>query len=83
MGSWKSKLQVSDLDDSDRLELQCRQCGQVRYLTRAELLGRNAHQLHLDAVERRARCRVFGCKGTMRMALVRQHKVSGFVGGLA
>lgn len=83
MGNWKTKILVNDLGDEEKLELECVKCQQVRYLTKAELLNRNAGQLYLDEVETRAQCRVFGCKGKMRMALIRQHKVSGFVGGMA
>lgn len=83
MGGWKTKLTVNDIDETDRLELLCRKCGQVRYLTRDKLIERMAGQLYLDQIEARARCRVFGCKGQMRMALVRAHKISAFIGGMA
>lgn len=83
MACWKTKLTVNDLSDTDKLELQCRKCGQVRYLYRPELIERGAGQLYLDEVESRARCKVLGCKGAMRLALVRQHKVSAFIGGIA
>lgn len=83
MGGWKSKLQVQDLGDEDRLEMQCRRCGKIRYLTKASLLERDAGHHYLDHIECKAQCRVFGCKGKMRMALIRQHKVSAFIGGMA
>lgn len=83
MGNWKTKLCVGDLADEDRIELECRKCGQVRYLTKAGLLERDAGHLYLDEIEKRAKCKVFGCGGRMRLALVRQHKMSAFVGGLA
>lgn len=83
MGNWKTKIKVDDLGDSDKLEMQCRKCGKVRYLTKALLLERSAGQYYLDHIELYAQCRVFGCKGKMRMALIRQHKISAFIGGLA
>lgn len=83
MGGWKTKLQVQDIGDEDRLEMQCRRCGKTRYLTKASLLERDAGHYYLDHIEKKARCRVFGCKGEMRMALIRQHKVSAFIGGMA
>ena len=82
MGSWKTKLKVSDLSDNHKLEMMCKKCAQVRYITKQELTDRKANQLFLDIVEARARCRVFGCSGKMRMALNNQHKVSAFVGGI-
>lgn len=82
--NWKSSLQVLDLELGDRLELTCRICGHVRYLTGATLLARRgATQLYLDQVERRARCTQRGCGGTMRMAMPRRGDTSGFVGGIA
>lgn len=85
MGGWKTKLRASDLDPAARLEMVCRKCDQVRYLTRddIEARGPRAMQLYLDEIEARARCRVFGCGGTMRMAYIRKHDTSGFIGGLA
>jgi hypothetical protein len=83
MGGWKTKLTVNDMGDSDRLELLCRKCGQVRYLTKPSLLERNAGQLRLHQIEARAVCKIFGCKGAMRMALIRPHKISAFIGGMA
>lgn len=82
--NWKSSLQVLDLEPGDRLELTCRTCGHVRYLTGATLLARRgAAQLYLDQVESRARCTQRGCGGAMRMAMPRRGDTSGFVGGIA
>ncbi|WP_370178224.1 hypothetical protein [Alteriqipengyuania sp.] len=84
MGNWKTKLRGGDLDKGARLELLCRKCGQVRYLTHADLEARKgALGLYLDQIEARARCRKRGCGGHMRMALLRKNDTSGFVGGLA
>lgn len=82
--TWTDTLQVLDLDASDRLELTCKRCGHLRYLEVAVLQADARHrQLYLFEVQRRARCRMRGCNGQMRMALPRLHKTSGFVGGIA
>jgi len=82
--NWKSNIQVLDLEPGQRLELTCRRCGRVRFLTGAELQARNgAARLWLNEVELRARCRQRGCGGTMRMALPRPGDTSAFVGGIA
>ena len=83
MGNWKSKLRVSDLSPDTKLELQCKKCGQIRYLTVAYLIKRNAEQLYIDQVEKRALCRVHGCKGLMRLSLSYKHQETSFVGGMA
>lgn len=82
--SWKDRIQVCDLDPGDRLELLCRRCGRLRYMTGQELLARkSAYHLTLAEVENRARCRQRGCGGAMRLAMPDQGDTVGFVGGIA
>lgn len=82
--TWKTAIQVRDLDPDDRLELVCRQCGHLRYLTGASLQARKgADDLYLDEIEAKARCTQRGCNGTVRMALPPRGDTSGFVGGIA
>jgi len=82
--SWKDRIQVCDLAPGDRLELLCRRCGRLRYLTGEELLARkSACRLTLAEVEKRARCRQRGCGGGMRLAMPDQGDTVGFVGGIA
>lgn len=82
--NWKSNLQVLDLGHGDRLEMVCRKCGHLRYLTGEQLQARKgAARLYLDEVEARARCTQRGCDGKMRMAMPHQGDTSGFVGGIA
>ncbi|MCO7729077.1 hypothetical protein NJB93_21265 [Brucella intermedia] len=95
MGSWKATLKVGDLADSQKLELVCRKCGRVTYTNKAmicESVKRSQKgcddaidpaQLYLDQIEAKASCRARGCKGQMRMSMVRLQEMSGFVGGLA
>lgn len=82
--SWKDQLQVCDLAPTDRLELTCRRCGHLRYLTGAEVQARpRVQHLTLAQVEERARCRQRGCNGPMRLAMPHQGDTVGFVGGIA
>jgi len=84
MSNWKSTIKVRDLADDQRLELTCRKCNRVTYTDRAMLCKeKDRSQLYLDEVEAKARCKARGCKGHMRMAMVRLKEMSGFVGGLA
>ncbi|MBA8862719.1 DNA-directed RNA polymerase beta' subunit [Ochrobactrum anthropi] len=95
MGNWKSGIKVGDLADSQKLELICRKCRRVTYTDKAmicesvERLQRDSEetidpaQLYLDQIEAKARCIARGCRGHMRMAMVRLQEMSGFVGGLA
>jgi len=82
--TWKTTLRAGDLGAETKLELSCRRCGAVRFLTAGDILARRAGaHLYLDQVEARARCRQRGCGGAMRMAMIRCGETSGFVGGLA
>lgn len=82
--NWKTAIQVRDLSPEDRLELTCRKCGHLRYLTAKALHTRKgAAMLYLDEVEARALCSQHGCKGQMRIALPAQGETSGFIGGIA
>lgn len=83
-GNWKTKYQVRDLDDNQKLEMTCLKCGRLAYISKTTICTKpEREQLYLDEVERRARCKAQGCYGPMRMAMVRLDELSGFVGGMA
>ena len=84
MGNWKTKYKVSDLSDTQKLEMICKKCSRLVYINKATICtARGREQLYLDEIEKRARCKARGCKGQMRMAMVRLDEMSGFTGGLA
>lgn len=82
--SWKRNIQVRDLDAGQKLEMTCRTCGHVHYLTRALICATPEREfLYLDEVEREGVCRARGCRGQVRLAMQSNSATSGFVGGLA
>jgi hypothetical protein len=82
--NWKSELQVLDLAPNQRLEMTCKSCGHVHYLTRATIIAQPERQyLYLDELERETVCKARKCYGQVRMALVRDGDASAFVGGMA
>lgn len=82
--NWRSNIQILDLEPGDRLELTCRNCGTLRWLTGQELKSRKGKErLTLGEVERRAKCRQRGCGGAMRLAMPAPQDTAGFVGGIA
>lgn len=84
MGNWKTNYRVSDLSDTQKLEMICRKCSRLVYINKATICtAKGREQLYLDEIEKRARCKARGCKGQMRMAMVRLDEMSGFTGGLA
>lgn len=80
MGGWKSKIRVSDLAEGQKLEIICRHCGRLTYLTKATVTDQ---ALYLDELERRLKCKARGCGGSARLSMVRLDELTGFVGGLA
>ena len=82
--NWKTNIQILDLNAGDRLELTCRKCSTMRWLTGTELQSRkDKGHLTLGEVERRAKCRQRGCGGAMRLAMPAPQDTAGFVGGIA
>lgn len=82
--NWKTELQVRDLEPGQRLEMTCKACGHVHYLTPAQIMSVPEREfLWLDEVEKETVCKARKCHGRVRMALIRKHTASGFVGGLA
>jgi len=84
MGNWKTNYRVSDLSDTQKLEMICKKCSRLVYINKTTICtAKGREQLYLDEIEKRARCKARGCKGQMRMAMVRLDEMSGFTGGLA
>jgi len=84
VSSWKESVQVRDLDPGQRLEIICKSCGHVHYLTREAIcVSAEREFLYLDEIERETICKARGCRGTVRLAVIRKRDTSAFVGGLA
>lgn len=82
--SWKAQLQISDLNISDRIEVECKSCGFFRYEEASEWQrSRFMKQLFLDEFAARLRCHKWGCGGECRIALPSDVDTEGFQGGLA
>ena len=82
--SWKTKLQILDMDSTDRLEARCRSCGYVWYeLPCAYAHKSHIRQLYLDEFEARLRCKQWGCGGRITIAKTSEGETEGFQGGLA
>lgn len=81
---WKQSVRVGDLADNQKLEARCRKCGHVHYLTREIVCsGADREYLYIDELERETICKARGCRGNVRLSMVRLDELSGFVGGLA
>ncbi len=82
--SWKTSIQLRDLEGEQRLELICKICAHVHYRTvESILINRKRGYLYMDEVEARLHCNARGCRGAVRMIIERPKDTSAFVGGLA
>ena len=82
--TWKASIQILDLGIDDRIESTCKSCGYTWYEFVSDYLGRlYLRQLYLDEFETRLKCKRWGCKGKIRIALSSEAETEGFQGGLA
>lgn len=82
--SWKRNIKVSDLDAEQKLEMTCVSCGHVHYLTpRQVMVSPERGFLYLDELEAETICRARGCRGRVRLAMIRRGDTSAFIGGMA
>lgn len=81
--TWKHDIKIDDLDSSQELEITCKRCGNVRYETAGEILNRGGfRRAYIDQVEKALRCTKHFCNGSVRVSLIHDDKLEGFVGGL-
>ena len=82
--NWKAHLQLRDLDPEQRLEATCKHCGHVHFITPAQVMRQSIERglLYVDELEAETLCMARGCRGIVRLAMVRSGETSGFVGGL-
>ena len=83
--SWKSELQLSDLEPDTELEITCRRCGLTRYERQSVITQQKPEllQAKLDEVERALNCSGRHCRGAVRLSLIHDDKTEGFAGGMA
>ncbi len=82
--NWKTDLKLADLDAATRIEITCKRCGLMRYEQQDRLMRQPEMQhAYLDQVEERLICSDRLCKGRVRLSLIHDDKMEGFVGGMA
>jgi hypothetical protein len=81
--SWKTDLKLADLEAGTQIEVTCQRCRLSHYEIQGELMRRpELAQAYLDQVEQALRCSNRFCRGAVRIALLHDGKMEGFVGGM-
>lgn len=82
--SWRTEIQLVDLDKTQKLEATCQSCGHSRFPNIYEIATRQGMAYdYLDEVERKLMCVNRGCPGRVRIALNHADDTEGFVAGRA
>ena len=83
--NWKAHIQVRDLPPEQRLEATCKVCGHIHTFTADHVIRQGKYRgfLHIEELEAETICKARGCRGQVRLALIRVEDTSGFVGGIA
>jgi hypothetical protein len=82
--SWQDDMRLRDLDDSTVIEATCMRCLYMWTQSPVQLLIKVDHRdVYMSEVAKNLACPRPNCRhvGT-RIALVRNHDTSGFVGGM-
>lgn len=81
--SWKQQLQILDFESDSRLEARCKSCGFTWYEIPVVYYHKShLRMLYVDEFEKRLRCKQWGCKGSINLALCSEAETEGFQGGL-
>ena len=83
--TWKTELQLRDLDPAQPIEVTCKECGYGRNEWPEALMVANEDwcYLYLDELEARLCCVQRGCPGAVRVSLAKPGDTEAFVGGMA
>lgn len=83
--NWKARLRLRDFEPEQRFEATCLTCRHIHFITIAQMLRQGVENgfLFVDELEAQSICKARGCRGRVRLAMVRTGDTSGFVGGLA
>jgi len=78
--SWKTNIQVRDMDDRMKLECTCEKCKKTYYLIKEDIIKQpGTDRLYIDEVEARCSCRQRGCNGKIDILLIEKHKRGGSI----
>lgn len=83
MPGWRAEMRLADVAPEFEIEVECRRCRKSYMRWPEELMAIESFKpLFMDQVQARLRCRDKNCPGKVKIALLYDHLVTSFIGGM-
>ncbi len=83
MPGWRAEMRLADISPDYEIEVECRRCGKSYMQWPAELMTVEKNKpLFMDQLQAKLKCRDKYCPGTVKIALLYDHLVTSFIGGM-
>lgn len=81
--AWRDEMKLADVAPQCEIEVECRKCSKSYMLWPTELMENEAYaQLFIDQLQATLKCRDKHCNGQVKLAILYDHLVTGFIGGM-
>jgi hypothetical protein len=83
MRGWRAEMRLADVSPDYEIEVECRRCSKSYMLWPADLMTDEANKdLFMDQLQAKLKCRDRHCPGKVKIALLYDHMVTSFIGGM-
>ncbi|MGA9659006.1 MAG: hypothetical protein WBQ60_07910 [Asticcacaulis sp.] len=83
MAGWRAEMKLADVSPDYEIEVECRGCHKSYMVWPANLLKEDGYTaLFMEEVQARLKCRDKHCTGRVKIALLYDHLVTSFIGGM-
>ena len=80
---WRAEMRLADVAPEYEIEVECRRCHKSYMRWPADLMTDEANKdLFMDQVQANLKCRDKYCQGKVKIALLYDHMVTSFIGGM-
>jgi hypothetical protein len=83
MKGWRELTKLADLAPTYEIEIECRRCHKSYMRWPAELMANDAYaQMFVDQIQAALKCRDKHCSGKVKVAILYDHLITSFIGGM-
>lgn len=83
MPGWRAEMRLADVSPEYEIEVECRRCQKSYVLFPAQLMTVKENKpLFMEELQARLKCRDRRCTGKVKIALLYDHLVTSFIGGM-